>query len=456
MTEAAVDLAEYQELKAQLLEDADPRPPAFTDEALALRYAEKHDTDLRFVAAWGRWFFWNGVHWEQDETLRAFDLARAICRGASAECNDKAANSIASKNTVAAVHSLARADRRLAATVDQWDRDLWLLNTPGGAVDLKTGVMRPHERTDYMTKVSAVTPEGDCPLWRSFLARITDQDEALQRYFQRMAGYALTGSTSAHALFFLYGRGANGKSVFINALSGIMGDYATTAPMETFIASNNDRHPTDLAGLRGARLVTATETEEGRRWNEAKIKALTGGDKISARFMRQNFFEFVPQFKLVIAGNHRPGLRNVDEAIRRRMNLVPFTVTIPAAERDLELSEKLKAEWPGILAWAVQGCVRWQADGLAPPHAVQEATTEYLDAEDTLAAWLDECCVRKLGKWSSTEDLFRSWSEWAERSGEAAGKKKGFSQRLQDRHFTPKRQDGTGKRGFAGIDLPNL
>ena len=154
-------------------------------------------------------------------------------------------------------------------------------------------------------------------------------------------------------MFFAYGTGANGKSRFTDALAGLMGDYHTTAPIETFIASNVDRHPTDLAGLMGARLVTAVETEQGRRWAEAKIKTITGGDRVKARFMRQDFFEYVPQFKLLTVGNHKPGLRAVDEAMRRRMNLLPFVVTIPPAERDSQLGEKLRAEWPGILGWAI-------------------------------------------------------------------------------------------------------
>jgi putative DNA primase/helicase len=251
-----------------------------------------------------------------------------------------------SAKTIAAVERLARSDPRLAASVDQWDRDPWLLNTPDGTIELKTGRMREHRREDYITKITAVGPCGDCPLWRTFLSRVTRADDELAAFIQRMLGYSLTGSTQDHALFFCHGGGANGKTVMLSTVAGILGDYHTTAPIETFTASVTDRHPTELAALRGARLVTASETQEGRQWDETKVKLLTGGDKISARFMRGDFFEFVPQFKLVIAGNHRPTLRTVDEAIRRRLNLIPFTVTIPPAERDPELTEKLKAEWP--------------------------------------------------------------------------------------------------------------
>lgn len=280
------------------------------------------------MAAWSKWLHWTGKCWQFDDTLKAFDLARRACRVAAAECNQsKVANAIASAKTVAAVERLAKADRRIAATVEQWDADPWLLNTPGGVIDLQTGKTRSHAATDYMVKITETAADALCPIphWRQFLDRVTDGDAELLAFLHRVAGYLLTGITREHALFFNYGTGANGKTTFLNAITVAIGDYCRIAPIETFTASTNERHPTDLAGLRGARLVTAVETEEGRRWAESKIKALTGGDKISARFMRQDFFEFTPQFKLLIAGNHKPGLRSVDEAIRRRFYLIPFT-----------------------------------------------------------------------------------------------------------------------------------
>ena len=198
---------------------------------------------------------------------------------------------------------------------------------------------------------------------------MTGGDQELMPTFSAMVGYCLTGVTIEHALFFLYGTGANGKSVFVTTLAMILGDYATNAPMDTFMETRSDRHPTDLAGLRGARFVSSIETEQGRRWAESKLKALTGGDKISARFMRQDFFEYVPQFKLVIAGNHKPTIRSIDEAMRRRLHLIPFTVTIPPERRDRKLTEKLLRERDGILAWAVEGCLDWQRMGLNPRDA---------------------------------------------------------------------------------------
>ena len=310
------------------------RPPAFTDEALALRFADLHQHDLRYVAGWGKWLSWTGQSWRFDDTLFAFDQARAICRAAAQECNKpKVSSALASAKTVAAVERLAKSDRKLAATTEQWDLDPWLLNTPAGVWDLRKGEVRSQRPSDYCTKITMVSADGECPLFIDFLEEVLGSDQGLVAYLRRVIGYALTGSTQEHALFFAYGTGANGKSVLFNTISGILGDYQKAAPIETFTASMSDRHPTDLAGLRGARLVTAVETEEGRRWAESRIKTLTGGDKISARFMRNDFFEYGPQFKLLVAGNHKPGLRAVDEAMRRRFHLIPFAVRFRGAAR---------------------------------------------------------------------------------------------------------------------------
>jgi putative DNA primase/helicase len=436
---------------------ADALPPQFSEDALALRFSGEHANDLRFVAPWGKWLAWDVCRWAEDDTLDVFDKVRFVCRAASSECTDdvrrRIAVRLASGQTVAAVERLARYDRRHVGTVDQWDADLWLLNTPRGVVDLRTGLIRDAKREDYCTKITATAPGDECPLWLAFLDRITGGQVELQRFMQRMAGYILTGVTYEHALFFLYGTGANGKSVFVNAVSGAMGDYAKTAPIEAFIASNSEHHPTDIAGLQGARLVTSVETEDGRRWAESKLKALTGGDRISARFMRQDYFTFTPQFKLVVAGNHKPGLRTVDEAMRRRFNLVPFTVTIPASERDAELSDKLRAEWPGILQWAIEGCLAWRRDGLDAPATVRSATADYFTAEDALGQWLADCCVTGRQYWTSGAALFGRWREWCERSGEYIGSQKRFSQALQARGLQPGFSGHSKTRGFAGIAL---
>ena len=277
-----------------------------------------------------------------------------------------------------------------------------------------------------------------------------DKQELID-YLQRVCGYCLTGFIKEHALFFLYGTGANGKSVFINTIRGILGTYHTTAPIETFTVANSTNHPTDLAGLRGARLVTAVETEEGRTWADSKLKAITGGDEISARFMRQDFFSFTPTFKLMIAGNHKPRLRSVDEAMRRRFHLIPFAVTVPLAERDKDLAEKLKTEWPAILRWMIDGCLIWQRDGLNPPQAVIDATNKYLETEDLIGTWIEERCELKANCQDTSANLFASWKAWAEINGEFVGSQKQFAEKLQGRGMEQIKIGNKNARGFRGI-----
>jgi putative DNA primase/helicase len=435
-------------------QELDVRPPKYSDDTLALRFTRKYRDILRYTATWGKWQMWNGQRWKFEETLHVFDLAREICRIASTECRhrERLAIRVASASTIAAVEKLARADRRHAVEADLWDANPWLLNTPNGTVDLKTGELILHRRDDYLTRLTAVTPQGDCPVWRDFLRSVTADEPGLQAFLQRMVGYCLTGTTREHAMFFLFGTGANGKSVFISTILGLLGTYGRVASMETFMASNGDRHPTDLAGLHGSRLVTAVETEEGKRWAESKIKTLTGGDKVSARFMRKDFFDFVPQFKLVIAGNHKPGLRSVDEAIRRRLVLVPFMVTIPDRQRDPELAEKLKAEWPGVLQWAIDGCISWQRAGLGIPATVRAATEEYLAAEDAVGRWIEEKTVLGRQYSSSSTALYEDWSRWCEANREFAGSQKFFSQRLEQRPELRKERSNR-VRSFQGIAL---
>jgi len=447
-------LAEIGNDLTDLASGVESLPPRFSEEALALRFSRRYAGDLRYVSRWGHWMRWDGTRWVEDDTLHVFDLARGICRAASSECGDAeraSAIKLASKATSAAVERLAAADRRHAATTSQWDADPWLLNTPGGTVDLRTGEIKQHRRDDYITKITASGPGGDCPQWLRFLDRVTGSDLGLQSFLQRIIGYALTGSTREHALFFLYGTGANGKSVFLSTISRLLGDYAKTASASSFTASTTEQHPTDLAGLRGARFVTAIETEDGARWAESKIKSLTGGDKIAARFMRCDFFEFIPEFKLVIAGNHKPGLRSVDEAIRRRLHLVPFTVTIPQDERDPRLGEKFREELPGILAWAIEGSLAWQREGLNPPVLVLEATADYLAAEDAIGRWLEDRCITGGTSWTTGAALFSDYQAWSELAGERAMSQKRFTQALESRSFVQTRTRAA--RGFQGLEL---
>ncbi|WP_363798454.1 phage/plasmid primase, P4 family [Lysobacter firmicutimachus] len=424
-----------------------------SDDGLGLAFTRHYAEDWRYCAAWGQWLSWTGTRWNPDRTLVLQHLVRGVCRAAQvfAERPSQRAK-LASASTVGGVERLARSDPRHASFAESWDRDLWALNTPNGIVDLRRGTLRRHARGEQMTKLTTASPAGDCPTWRHFLGDVTGGDGDLAAYLQRVVGYCLTGVTTEHALFFLYGTGANGKSVFVNTLATILGDYATNAPMETFMETRGDRHPTDLAGLRGARFVAASETEQGRRWNEAKLKAITGGDKISARFMRQDFFEYVPQFKLVIAGNHKPAMRNVDEAMKRRLHMVPFTVTIPPERRDRRLTEKLLAERDGIMAWAVQGCLDWQQTGLRAPQCVIDATEEYFEEEDRVGEFVTEDCYVHRDARASIEDVFHRWRERGEQRGEYIGTSRWLVQQLMARGFSRMRLPG-GAKGLTGLSL---
>jgi putative DNA primase/helicase len=281
-------------------------------------------------------------------------------------------------------------------------------------------------------------------------------DQAMVDYLQRVAGYMLTGHTIEHALFFGHGGGANGKSTFAGVILGILGvgdtGYAAVAPISTFTETRNEQHPTDLAMLAGARCVVAHEVEESRSWPIAKVKAMSSGDPISARFMNRDFFTYTPAYKILILGNSRPRLRGVDEAIRRRLNLIPFAVTIPVSERDPHLPRKLVAEYPAILAWMIQGCAAWQQQGLNPPAAVLSATQDYLTGEDLVGAWIDECCTIDPARATYSIELYGSFKAWMELAGERVPSQRWLTTALNGRGYVGKKHNH-GQRVIVGLVL---
>ena len=441
---------------AALKLDAGLGSEAPTEDGVALAFTKAHHDELRYDHTRGAWFHWTSKAWRQDETKLAFAWSRRVCRRMAHEAeNDSTLKTLSKAATAAAVERFAQSDRAFAVTSVIWDSDPFLLGTPGGTVDLKTGVLRPPSQDDFITRLAAVTPTAaaDCPLWLGFLNEATNNDPALIGFLKRWCGYALTGDTREHALLFIFGPGGNGKSVFLNTVIGIMAEYCRTAAMETFTASQGDRHPTDLAMLNGARMVTASETEEGRAWAESRIKQLTGGDTISARFMRQDFFEFRPQFKLTVIGNNKPVLRNVDDAARRRFNMAAF-VHKPASP-DRQLENKLKAEWPAILRWMIDGCLDWQRNGLVRPQSVIAATAEYFSEQDSVHQWVEEACERGPFKSDTMACLFKSWTDYALANGEKPGTTKWFSQTLVRLGCEPLKNTPSshGKRGFGGISV---
>ena len=420
-----------------------------TEDLLALAFTDRYRDKFSFCHDTGAWFCWNGQCWQKDKTRMPLHAMRELCR----EMNPQRKAIFGKMVTACGALKFAASDPKMAVTADGWDTDLMLIGTPGGVVDLRTGVLAQGDPAQRITKLAGFTPsdKADCPMWMQFLEEATNGDRALQRFMQQMAGYCLTGQTKEQALFFIYGPGGNGKSVFLNILTALLSEYATTSAMTTFTASNSDQHPTDLAMLKGARLVSVSETEDGRAWAESRIKQLTGGDKITARFMRQDFFEFTPQFKLVIVGNHQPILRNVDAAARRRFNIIPFEHT--PSNPDSELESKLKTELPGIMRWAIDGCLDWQANGLVRPEVVLAATEEYFESQDLFGRWFEERCdISDKMAWTATKDLYASWAVYARSSGEEAGDSRRIGALIARRGFTRKRITKVG-HGFCGVAL---
>lgn len=443
-------------------QDTASLPEPYSDEDGARRFADRHLQDLRRCEEWSKWLLWDGTRWKQDGRLQALALVRTLCAGMASEARlmlegQKGRNTaykLGSKITASAIEQLSRADQRWAIAAEDLDHDPWLLNTPGGTVDLRTGTTQPHRREDLITKIVRVPPASAgtvAPKWEAFLRQVFADDLELIGYIRRLLGYSLTADTSEEMFAFAYGSGANGKGTLFNTFSWILGDYAMTAPLGMFMALKAEKHETELAQLVGRRLVIASEVEADAKWAETRIKALTGRDRVRARFMRQDFFEFEPVAKYIVFGNHRPNLKNADEAMRRRLHMIPFAVTIPAAERDHALRDKLKAEAPAILRWAIEGCLQWQSEGLKPPAKVKEATEAYLEAQDTFAEWLEEATDLDQHAREAFRHLYESWKTYADRLGEPPGSSKAFSAKLEDRGFERDRMPGTGAKAFKGL-----
>lgn len=433
-----------------------PADIELSEDTLSRHFCDLQRDRIKYDHTRDAWYIWRGTNWEIDETREVFDLIRNFCNSVAVSAKtEPEKRRLTSLKTCNAVESLSKVDRDIAVSKKMWDTDKYLMATPAGTLDLSTGNLQTSMPEDLITRCTSVSPaaRSNCPLWREFLEDACAGDKEQVLFLQKMAGYSLTGDTREHALFFIFGPGGNGKSVFLNIIMSIMNTYALTAPIETFTASRGESHPTELAILDGARLVTASETEEGKRWAESRIKQLTGGDKISARFMRQDFFTFTPIFKLLIVGNHMPALSSVDDAARRRFRLVPFIHKPTAVDKQLE--SKLMKELPQIFRWAIEGCLLWQAEGLAPPSSVQETTENYFSEQDILQQWIDERCVTDpVAKCDSTL-AFIDWSKFADDMGEYVGKKNTLTSKLKKKGIECKtgRIDGDLCRVYIGLRL---
>jgi putative DNA primase/helicase len=407
----------------QLLEEAEQfYAPPKTENALARAFVKRNQDRLRFCQSTGKWHLWSGCAWRPDEARLVFGEVGDLCREVARRpgIDPKTRTSLERASTSAGAERFAQSHGLMAVTSKIWDADPWRLGTPGGTVDLRTGKLSPSNPDDYITKLAAVAPDekAHCKLWRKFLSEITQRDKELIRFFQQWYGSSLTGDTRDQAFVFIYGPGGNGKSVMNNVIRWILGNYAVTATMALFTASPQERHTTDLAMLDGARMVTAAETQRGRKWDEQLLKQMTGGDQITARFLYRDNTSFVPQFKPTIIGNHKPIIETVDDAMKRRTNIAPVTWKPPPEAKDLDLENKLRAEGPGILRWLIEGCLDWQKNGLVKPKIVLDETAEYFETADTFAQWARERCVLGPKEKDTPAMLLINHNEWLEANSE--------------------------------------
>lgn len=339
---------------------------------------------------------------------------------------------------------------------EQLDQNLWLLNCQNGTIDLRTGKLQPHDPKDFITRICAANYDPTCaiPLWTQLMEKITGGDKAYMKYIQKALGYALTGDISEQAIFLLYGTGSNGKSTMLNVFAALLDGYAQSTSSDTFMQKKNESVNNDIARLKGARFVSAIEMEEGKRMAESLIKSMTGGDKLVTRFLYGEFFEYVPQFKVFLAVNHKPMIKDTTNSIWRRIKIMEFNNTFTEQERDKNFPTKIvSTELPGILAWAVQGCLEWQQNGIKAPDIVEEATREYREEMDSFSHFFDECCVVREGARVTNKMLRAKYKEWCNDNGEHELTQKPFSQKLLERGFEKKKSSSSGGQEWHGFGL---
>jgi putative DNA primase/helicase len=419
----------------------------------AQRLVTRFGGEIRHCHPWKQDLVWDNWRWRADDTAQAERFAKETIRQMYLEAQGlpddervaltKHALKSEDSRRLRAMVSLARSESGVPILPATLDADPYLFNCANGTIDLRTGLLRPHRPADLITKLAPLVFDetATCPLWLKFLDQIMGGNKALVGYLQRFTGYCLSGDVSEQCLLFLYGTGANGKSTFLNTLLPIFGDYGLQAVSDLLLAKHHESHPTERADLFGRRFVITIETEDGRRIAEALMKQLTGGDRIRARHLYQDSFEFAPTHKILLAANHKPKVRGTDHAAWRRIKLLPFTVTISEQDKDRNLPRKLARERIGILSWAVAGCLEWQRYGLQEPAEVQAATAAYRAEEDVVQGFLNECCVLNPTASANSTVLFNAFMNWA---GDKTMTPLAFRKRLNDKGF----QSSRGTNGY--------
>ncbi len=425
---------------------------------------------LRYCPTFSRWYIWTGKRWQLDDTGAVDRLAKQVVRATKDAANDmgdkkraeqvwKHANQSESNRSIKNMLERASKEDGVCITSEELDADAWLFNVENATIDLRTGKPQHHHREDYITRISPVSfdPAAQCPLTLATLDRLFQGNTRVISFIQRSIGYSLTGITSERVLFIWHGSGANGKSTMLSIFRELLGEFAVQIPADSLMVRRSGSIPNDIAMLKGSRLVSATESEDGQKLAESLVKQLTGGeDEISARFMRQEWFSFKPTFKIYLASNHKPNIKGRDPAIWGRIRLVPFNVVIPEAERDKELANKLRAELPGILNWAIQGCLNWQREGLGTPAEVQQATAAYQSDQDVVGAFLaDRCTTVPNGKppIADATPLYQAYVAWAKSTGEDAVTQKQFGGQLAEKGFESGRDSYSGRAQWKGVGL---
>ncbi len=441
---------------------SDDKP--YTPYWAAKRFTHQNRDKIRYCKKWDKWLTWSGKHWEIDETEEIMRLVKESVNTIytdAVKLSDSGiekqlkgfALSCERENKMQEIIKLARSENPIAAKPDTFDQNNWLINLNNGILDLKKMELLQSDPSYNLTKIAPVEyiPGSDAPQFTQFLERIFQNDMELIEYVQCAVGYSLTGSNREQCFFILYGRGANGKSTFLNIISEMLGDYSKQTATQTLMKKSNDTIPNDIAALNGARFVTAQETNRDRSFDEALIKNITGGDPVTARFLHREYFEYVPQYKIWLSTNNKPEIVGTDEGIWRRVRLIPFETTIPKDEQDQELLNKLRGELPGILTWAAKGCRKWRENGLKEPKAVRLATQEYRNEMDIVGTYIDERCVKQNETKVLYSDLYQDFENWCCDESLNPLSMKQFSTRLSEKGYARKRNGGKHYR--YGIKL---